>query len=134
MKNLMITIFWVVLLVSSCFFIFLGSYDVNVLRASFEKISSASFGIVISYSALVASVTALQIVKKNNIDQFKNELHDFIEFTVLYIVLNLVVYLISTLTPSNDVPLLIGAMIFLLLFMIFIISIRLLKLLKNLIY
>ncbi|MCY9755333.1 hypothetical protein M5X00_13885 [Paenibacillus alvei] len=112
--------------------LFIGVLDIDVLKGTFEKLSNISFTIVIGYSALLAAVVSLS--KKNNKDENKDEIHDFIQFTIFYVVVNLFIYIFSTMISPNDSYIIVGVLILLVLTMLFLISLRLSRLVLSLFY
>lgn len=126
----MITVLFCILFCSFGPLLFIGSLDIDVLKGTFEKLSNISFAIVIGYSALLAAIVPLS--EEDNRARCRNEIRDFIQFTIVYVVLNLFIYLFSSIMPSDGSQTIVCILILLVVLMLFLISYRLFNLVLHL--
>ncbi|SMG56459.1 hypothetical protein [Paenibacillus aquistagni] len=80
---------------------FVGPTDVNELKAIIEKFVSFDLTIAVGYAAIMLATTT--IAKHNTLQdcEIKKQIHVFIQMTILYIVVNIALFLLSlTLTSA----------------------------------
>lgn len=115
-------------------FVITGTDEMTKLSNIFEKLATLNISISIGYGALLAAIAALASNNSSQDKDTKSQLTTFVYITILYVILNIIIFLISFMIDDTYLAFLGRMLIGVLLFILIAYSNFLLKISVRLIY